>query len=876
MSVIGFDIGNLNCYVAVAKKGGIETVANDYSDRCTPAIVGFNNVQRLSGVTAKNQHVMNFKNTITQIKRLIGHKYDEPYVQDEIPKLLYKIMRLENGDIGIQVQYRGESKVFTPEQILAMLLNHLRETATVSLGTKIIDCVISVPTCFTDIQRRSVLQAADIAGLNALKLMNETSAVALGYGLFKQDLPTPEEKPRNVVFVDMGHASLQVSIVAFNKGKMKVLSTASDFSLGGRNFDEKIANYFNEEFKVKYKIDAKSNPKAWLRLLTAVEKIKKQMSSNTIALPFFIECFMNDKDVSSKIDRAIFEQICMDLLERLQLPMMAAMQDSGLQPDQIEVVEIVGGSTRIPALKNTIEAIFGKQPSTTLNQDEAVARGCAIQCAMLSHTVRVRDFEVLDAVPYPINISWDAVKPGADLGEMEVFKKNHTYPFTKLLTFPHRVEPFCFKAFYRDEVSIPHIDREIGDFIVNAAAPSGTAVEKIKVKVKVRIDKNGCFSVSSASMVEVLPPVETTEVPMETTETAPPVVNGENKENVEEKMEEQQEKASEEAKEEVPKGDSEDKPEKTEEPPKDNTETKEDAAKTEENVKKPEVKKPKKLTKSTDLTVDVRQGGPTRDQINELISLEKELQFHARIEKERSDAKNAVEEYVYAMKDKLFGDYESFITEEKRDEFNKTLDETEEWLYDEGDNQEKQVYADRLSLLMKSGQPIVDRCEAHTALPAAFENFGKAITHYRKILDLYKNKDEKYDHIEESEMKKVQDKVDDRFNWFNQKLNEQAKCPKSSNPAVYPSQIESEKKLIKSFCDPIINKSKPKVEPPKDDTATPPKDDTTTPKEDGIGDAKSQETPSEGNPPREGNPPESMDTDTPKPEGSKDLDMEVD
>lgn len=152
-----------------------------------------------------------------------------------------------------------------------------------------------------------------------------------------------------------------------------------------------------------------------------------------------------------------------DLLERLQAPMLTALNDAKLKPEDVESVEIVGGTTRTPALKVTIEQVFGKSPRTTLNQDEAVARGCAVQCAMLSHTVRVRDFEILDAVQYPINISWDPVKPGADPGEMEVFKQNHAYPFTKLLTFPHRTEPFCFKAFYRNDVAIPHLDREIGE-----------------------------------------------------------------------------------------------------------------------------------------------------------------------------------------------------------------------------------------------------------------------------------------------------------------------------------------------------------------------------------------------------------------------------
>jgi len=177
-------------------------------------------------------------------------------------------------------------------------------------------------------------------------------------------------------------------------------------------------------------------------------------------------CNFNFHSFTSQYDfvnfRAKFEELSKTLLERLQAPMMTALNDCKLKAEDIHFVEIVGGSTRIPALKSTIESIFGKVPSTTLNQDEAVARGCAIQCAMLSHTVRVRDFEVLDAVPYPIHLSWDPVKAGSDPGEMEIFPQNHSYPFTKMLTFPHRVEPFCFKAYYKSDVSIPHLDREIG------------------------------------------------------------------------------------------------------------------------------------------------------------------------------------------------------------------------------------------------------------------------------------------------------------------------------------------------------------------------------------------------------------------------------
>jgi len=703
--------------------------------------------------------------------------------------------------------------------------------------------------------------------------MNETTAVALGYGLFKQDLPAPEEKPRHVAFVDMGHASLQVSIVAMNKGKMTVLSTASDSCLGGRDFDQILGDFFNEEFKIKYKIDAKSKPKAWLRLLTAVEKLKKQMSSNTIKLPFFIECFMEDKDVSSGLDRASFEEMCKDLLERLQAPMMTALADSGLKPEDIEFVEMVGGSTRIPALKQTIEKVFGKAPSTTLNQDEAVARGCAVQCAMLSHTVRVRDFEVLDAVPYPIQISWEPAKPGADPGEMEVFKHNHVYPFTKLLTFPHRTEPFCFKAFYKSDVAIPHIDREIGDFIVNAGAPTDPSSEKIKVKVKLRVDKNGCFSVSSASMIETLPPSETpaTEEPMETESPAPPVVNGENKEN-----QDAPPAPAEPTKTEDTNMGEEKQTENAEKKPTEEAKTGDDSKS--DDVKKPDAKKAKKLTKSTDLTVNPIQVGPTQEQLNNLISIEKELQFHARIEKERADAKNSLEEYIYEMRDKLCGDLSNFMEESQKTDFSTQLEGAEDWLYGDGESQEKQVYINKLDVLKKIGNPVEERCTAHSALPAAFDSFGQAITHYRKILEKYNSKDEKYEHIPAEEMKKVQDKVDDRFNWFNQRSNEMRSCPPTKNPPVYPSQIETEKKLLQSFCDPIVNKPKPKVEPPKDTPKeTPPpaaeegatKTENPEQQQNGTTEDAQQSTP----PPTT----ENMETDTPKQTtDGKPLDMEVD
>lgn len=284
-------------------------------------------------------------------------------------------------------------------------------------------------------------------GLNVLRLFNETTATALSYGIYKQDLPAPEEKPRNVIFVDCGHSTLQVSACALNKDKLRMITTASDANLGGRDFDLLLADHFAKEFQTKYKIDAKSNPRAFLRLLTEVEKVKKQMSANSTTLPLNIECFMEDKDVHGEIKRADMEQLSGHLLQRFEATLKQCLDTSGLSLEDIHSVEVVGGSTRIPVLKQLIEKVFKKTPSTTLNQDEAVSRGCALQCAMLSPAVRVREFNIKDVQNYPVSITWDASSDGEASGEIEAFPINHAVPYSKMLTF-YRQEPFSIRAIY--------------------------------------------------------------------------------------------------------------------------------------------------------------------------------------------------------------------------------------------------------------------------------------------------------------------------------------------------------------------------------------------------------------------------------------------
>lgn len=396
------------------------------------------------------------KNTICGFKHLLGRKFKDPVAQNELRSIPYRAEPMPDGSIGIRVNYMDEDHVFSPEQITAMLFTKLKVDAAVALQTQIYDCVITVPSYFTNAERKALLDAAGIAGLNCLRMINETTATALSYGFYKQDLPAPEEKPRNVIFVDFGHSSIQVSACAMSKGKLKMLAATSDL-VGGRDIDMILADYFCRDFISKYKFDPKTNQKAMLRLLAEAEKLKKQMSANSTKLPLNIECFMNDTDVASSIQRCEMEEMCKSLFVRIEETMKRCLRESKLDLEDIHSVEMVGGSSRIPAVKQLIEQIFGKTPGTGLNQDEAVSRGGALQCAILSPAVRVREFSVTDIQPYSVMITFD--NENGQRSDMEVFPVNHAVPFSRLLTMSRR-DPFAVKLYYSDPS--PCLDPFIG------------------------------------------------------------------------------------------------------------------------------------------------------------------------------------------------------------------------------------------------------------------------------------------------------------------------------------------------------------------------------------------------------------------------------
>ncbi|XP_022376341.1 heat shock protein 105 kDa isoform X4 [Enhydra lutris kenyoni] len=763
MSVVGLDVGSQSCYIAVARAGGIETIANEFSDRCTPSVISFGSKNRTIGVAAKNQQITHANNTVSNFKRFHGRAFSDPFIQREKENLSYDLVPMKNGGVGIKVMYMDEEHLFSVEQITAMLLTKLKETAENNLKKPVTDCVISVPSFFTDAERRSVLDAAQIVGLNCLRLMNDMTAVALNYGIYKQDLPGLDEKPRIVVFVDMGHSAFQVSACAFNKGKLKVLGTAFDPFLGGKNFDEKLVEHFCAEFKTKYKLDAKSKIRALLRLYQECEKLKKLMSSNSTDLPLNIECFMNDRDVSGKMNRAQFEELCADLLQKIEVPLYSLMEQTQLRVEDVSAVEIVGGTTRIPAVKEKIARFFGKDISTTLNADEAVARGCALQCAILSPAFKVREFSITDAVPFAISLVWNHDSEDTE-GVHEVFSRNHAAPFSKVLTFLRR-GPFELEAFYSDPQGVPYPEAKIGRFIVQNVSAQKDG-EKSRVKVKVRVNTHGIFTISTASMVEKIPTEENEGSSVEADMECPnqkPAENSDTDKNIQQ----------------------------------DNSE-----AGTQPQVQT-DGQQTSQSPPSPELTSEENKI-PDADKANE-----------KKVDQPPEAKKPKIKEYVYEFRDKLCGPYEKFICEQDHQNFLRLLTETENWLYEEGEDQAKQAYVDKLEELMKIGTPVKVRFQEAEERPKMFEELGQRLQHYAKVAADFRNNDEKYNHIDESEMKKVEKSVNEVMEWMNNIMNAQAKKSLDQDPVVRAQEIKAKIKELNNTCEPVVTQPKPKIESPK-------------------------------------------------------------
>jgi heat shock 70kDa protein 4 len=490
MSVVGIDLGNINTVIAVARNRGVDIICNEVSNRTTPSLASFGPKNRFLGESAKTQEISNFRNTVGCIKRIIGRSLAE--VTETESKFINCQLTEKDGQAAVSVQYCGEECVFSGTELMAMFLCKLKEITHAEVKNNAMEIVLSVPPYYNDKQRRAIMDAAEIAQVRCIRLANENLASALAYGMPKFDLP--EDNPRNVCFVDVGESAYSVTIVAFKKGQLEIKGVGYDSNFGGRNFDEILAEHFCDEFMTKRKLDIRSNKKALYRLRAACERVKKILSANAVTL-LSVENIMDDVDVSAQINRSDFEAMCLPLMSRFQAPISDALAMAKLEAHQIDSVELVGGSTRIPAIKEHLMRIFGREVSTTLNQDEAIARGCALQCALQSPVFKVREFSIQDITGLGVKYTWEAMPDTPEDFEYEVFPVGHHMPSTKMLSFK-RPLPFTLNTVYSST------NTAFGTYTISA--PSDDTFVDLStstIKVKTRVNPSGIFSIEGASVV---------------------------------------------------------------------------------------------------------------------------------------------------------------------------------------------------------------------------------------------------------------------------------------------------------------------------------------------------------------------------------------
>ncbi|GMM47601.1 adenyl-nucleotide exchange factor [Pichia kluyveri] len=652
----GIDLGNNNSVIAVARNRGIDVVVNEVSNRATPTIVGFGMKARAIGETGATQQTSNLKNTVTGLKRLLGLNGKSPELSVEQKYSTVELSSDEQNNTIANVRYQGEKHSFTSIQLAAMYLNKLKLTTEKETKSNIKDVCLAVPVWYTESQRRAAADSCKIAGLNPVRIVNEVTAAAVGYGVFKTDLP--EDEPKKIAFIDIGHSSYTCTVAAIKKGEMKVLGTGYDKHFGGRDFDRAITEYFADEFKEKFKIDIRTNPKAYSRVLTASEKLKKVLSANTAA-PINIESVMNDVDVSSQLTREELENLVKPLLERVANPVTDALKMAGLSTSDIDSIELIGGTTRIPCLKNTITEIFGKQFSTTLNQDESIAKGAAFICAMHSPTLRVKPFKFEDINLHSVTYSWE--KGTEETDHLEVFTKGSNYPSTKIITL-YRSNDFEIVAKYSNVEELPAETNEvIGKWsITGVEIPEND--DAATCKIKVRQDPSGLYTIEEAYIVSEQEFKELVEQPEE------------------EKKEGEETEEGEEA-----------------------------------EVKEPEYKIVKKLVKTKDLNVEYFGQTLPAKVLNDLFEKEFKMVAADKLVAETEEKKNALEEYIYTLRGKLEDEYKDFANDEEKEKLSKMLMDTEEWLYDDGYDSTKGKYVAKYEELAALGNLIKGRYNSKQA-----------------------------------------------------------------------------------------------------------------------------------------------------------------